>query len=137
MWKGRVLAGIALVGLSGLMWAQKKGRMERGEGDGKGRIAHLVTYLTDTLKLTPDQQGKVRQILENHAAKAREIRRSDQDGRAKQEALRQLRQQTDAAIGEVLTPEQRALWEKIKHDWRRKARERWEKRTGQRLPEEG
>jgi Spy/CpxP family protein refolding chaperone len=136
MWKGRVLAGIALVGLSSLMWAQKKGRMERGEGDGKGRIAHLVTYLTDTLKLTPDQQGKVRQILENHAAKAREIRRSDQDGRAKQEALRQLRQQTDAAIGEVLTPEQQALWEKIKHDWRRKARERWEKRTGQRLPEE-
>ncbi len=136
MWKGRVLAGIALVGLSSLVWAQGRGYMGRGESSSKGRIAHLVAYLSDTLKLTPAQQGKVREILENHVARAREIRRSEQEGRAKQEALRQLRQQTDATIGEVLTPDQRALWENIKADWRRKARERWEKRTGQRLSEE-
>ncbi len=136
MWKGRILAGIALVGLSSLVWAQGKGRMGRGDGSGKGRIAHLVAYLSDTLKLTPAQQGKVREILDNHVARAREIRRSEQEGRARQEALRQLRQQTDATIGEVLTPDQRALWENIKADWRRKARERWEKRTGQRLSEE-
>ena len=136
MWKGRILAGIALVGLSSLVWAQGKGRMGRGDGSGKSRIAHLVAYLSDTLKLTPAQQGKVREILENHVARAREIRRSEQEGRARQEALRQVRQQTDATIGEVLTPDQRALWENIKADWRRKARERWEKRTGQRLSEE-
>ncbi len=136
MWKGRVLAGIALVGLSSLVWAQGKGYMGRRESSSKGRIAHLVAYLFDTLKLTPAQQGKVREILENHVARAREIRRSEPEGRAKQEALRQLRQQTDATIGEVLTPDQRALWENIKADWRRKARERWEKRTGQRLSEE-
>ncbi len=136
MWKGRVLAEIALVGLSSLVWAQGRGYMGREESSSKGRIAHLVAYLSDTLKLTPAQQGKVREILENHVARAREIRRSEQEGRAKQEALRQLRQQTDATIGEVLTPDQRALWENIKADWRRKARDRWEKRTGQRLSEE-
>jgi Spy/CpxP family protein refolding chaperone len=113
-----------------MLWAQRRAAAVRGQGEGRGRIEHLLSYLTDTLKLTPDQQTKVKAILENHVSRAREIRRSDQ------EALHQLRQQTNAAIEEVLTPEQRALWEKIRHDWRHKARERWEKRTDKRLPEE-
>lgn len=95
-----------------------------------------MTYLTDTLKLTADQREKVKAILENHVARAREIRRKERNGQVKQEALRKLRQETDAAIGEVLTSEQRPIWESIKADWRRRARARWEKRTGQRLPEE-
>jgi hypothetical protein len=132
MWRSAVVLGI----VSNMLWAQRRAAAVRAQGEGKGRIEHLLSYLTDTPELTPDQQAKVKVILENHVSRAREIRRSDQEGRVKQEALHQLRQQTNTAIEEVLTPEQRALWEKIKHDWRRKARERWEKRTGQRLPEE-
>jgi len=124
--------GLALLGLVGAGLAQPRA----GSGQGKGHLEHLMTYLTDTLKLTADQREKVKAILENHVARAREIRRKERNGQVKQEALRKLRQETDAAIGEVLTSEQRPIWESIKADWRRRARARWEKRTGQRLPEE-
>lgn len=124
--------GLALLGLVGVGLAQR----QTGAGQGKGRIDHLITYLTDTLKLTAEQQEKVRAILQNHAARAQEIRRQERNGQVKREALRKLRAETDAAIVEVLTAEQRPIWESIKADWRRRARARWEKRTGQRLLEE-
>lgn len=111
------------------IWAQGQ-----GEAHGKGRIQHLVTFLTDTLRLTSDQQKAVEKILLVHWEKAKAIRHSMADPKERRKALGALRQDTDGQIAALLDPAQKATWEAIKADWRQRARRSYQQRMGQPAP---
>ncbi len=116
--------------IAAALWAQ------RGGEPGRGGIDHFVSFLSDTLRLDPDQRKSLEKILTTHREKARSIRGSTTEPAQRQAQLRALRMETDAQIEALLTPSQKESWESIKQDWRRRARARYEKRTGKRLPPE-
>ncbi len=78
-----------------------------------------LDHMTKMLNLTPDQQEKIKPILENQSTQMQSMRQdatmSRDDRMAK---AQQLRQTTDDQIKAVLTPEQQQKWSQMqsKHE---------------------
>jgi hypothetical protein len=120
-----------------LVWAGVLGWTQQQNIQTAPRHAeHFLDYLADTLRLRPDQREKVQALLEQHLRRAQEIRQSMPTGSERRKALGALRRETDQGISVGLDPNQQSIWEAIKADWRRRAKARYEKRTGKRLPPE-
>jgi len=71
-----------------------------------------LARLTEQLNLTTDQQTKIRPILDAQAEAMKAIDRAALTGDQRREQLRQVRKDTRAKLGELLTPEQRKLLRK-------------------------
>ena len=82
-----------------------QGRHGHGRGD---RMEHLTTILG----LDANQQAAVRQIFEANRPRFQEIRQMT-DATARQAAMQQLHTQTHASIDALLTPDQRATFDRI------------------------
>ena len=91
--------------------------------------------MKERLKLTPEQEAKIRPILEEEAAKLKAVRDEHQeDGRPRdrRDALKELRaiqRDTQERVDPLLTPEQRAEWEKMREERREQLRERYRERS--------
>jgi len=89
-----------------------------GGRDPKAMAERQLEDLKPRLKLTPEQEPKVRTILEQNATRMREVREkhSVQRGQPPSEEARKemegVRKETKDALAKVLTPEQLAEYEK-------------------------
>ena len=70
------------------------------------QLQNRIDDLTEKLALYPDQASKMLGIFTDENVKRDELRDAMRNGTADMESWRTLRDETNAAIGEVLTPEQ-------------------------------
>lgn len=89
------------------------GRGHRGHGDPAQRAQHHLRMMTAILDLSAAQQAQVRQILESTATERRAIREQPRSEatRAQMEALHE---RTEQRISAVLTPAQRATFDRVR-----------------------
>jgi periplasmic protein CpxP/Spy len=107
------LCSLLAAGTTGVALAQPVAMMAAAQGGGGGgrRGGVSLDTLTTRLKLTPDQQEKIKPILADRDTQMTALR-SDQsdDRRAK---MMKLRTDTNDKINAVLTPEQQAEFKKM------------------------
>ncbi|MEE4298624.1 MAG: hypothetical protein V2J24_04185 [Pseudomonadales bacterium] len=85
---------------------------ERGPGGGPEHgpdPARRLEHMTERLGLEDDQVARVREVLEDSHARAREIRAAERG--ARRAAMTALREDTDARLAAILTPAQMQLLE--------------------------
>jgi Spy/CpxP family protein refolding chaperone len=91
-----------------------------GGGPGMRGRGPSLEQLTKDLDLTPDQQPKVKAVLDDQMQKMRDLRQDDSlsqdDKRAKGKTIRD---EATAKLKEILTPEQFDKWQKISQRNRR------------------
>jgi len=76
-----------------------------------------MSQLKERLKLTDEQETKIRPIIEDSMKKRNEIlNNGTQDGKTKRSAFQQLQWSVDMQIGKVLTEEQRKEYEKLREE---------------------
>jgi len=102
-----VPAALALLLLAAPAFAQ------RGGGNPEERLDRQMATLKERLKLTPEQEAKVKPILAESAKKASEARRKHMpdgpppaDREAMRADMRQIDDETSEALGKILTAEQ-------------------------------
>jgi periplasmic protein CpxP/Spy len=96
--------------------SQGSGQMSQGGGQGMGRMQatpdQRLQHMTKMLSLTPDQQQKIKPILEQEQqqmmAAKQDTTMSQADRKAK---MMQIHQGTNDQIKAVLTPDQQTKWE--------------------------
>jgi Spy/CpxP family protein refolding chaperone len=96
-----VLGGITGAGLDRVFYRQA------GEANGPGRgrgPAHFVKSMTPELGLTPEQEKSIVDIFESN-------RKNFRSRMAECPGMKEMREQTNARIKEVLTPEQRVKFD--------------------------
>jgi Spy/CpxP family protein refolding chaperone len=94
----------------------------RGErqGNQQDRMARLV----EELKLTKEQQDKLKPIFEEQAKKTRELREDTTVAREdRREKMTKLREETNAKINKVLTTEQQEKYKKMQEQRRPRNRQ--------------
>lgn len=109
------------------------GMMPAGEAQAK-----VLEAMKERLKLTADQEQKIKAIFEDHEkqmAPLREKMRSGGDRAALRSEVRELRQSTDAKVAEVLTAEQKPEYQKMQQEMREKMRDRMQQGGRRRGPE--
>ena len=101
---------------------------QRGEGkrDPQKRMEHRLTMMKDHLKLTADQEAKVRTIFEQNHAKMQALfekhgrpERGQKPSQEAMAAMKQLRQETRDQLASVLTADQMTQWKSMQKDGRR------------------
>ncbi len=86
-----------------------------------------LEMMKERLKLTSDQEDKIRAIYKEQFAKMREMRdkmMESGDRSAMREQMRKLREETDAKILELLDDTQKAEYKKMQEEMREKMRRR-------------
>jgi Spy/CpxP family protein refolding chaperone len=89
-----------------------------------------VEQFQTRLNLTPEQVAQIRPILEEEAAKLREIRAKYEGSTTRRDRARMLRELRDVQqsiekrITPILTKEQQAEWKKIREERRAELRDR-------------
>lgn len=78
------------------------------------KLDHVVARMTEGLSLSSTQARQVRNILEKAQARRQQILQSHRGDDAQRAAMQTLRQRTRDAMGQVLTPDQRA---KLQQFW--------------------
>ncbi|MCX8091157.1 MAG: hypothetical protein N3I86_09560 [Verrucomicrobiae bacterium] len=118
-WMAAVLTG-ALLAAPALSRAEDAKKEERPRthqpaGGSAPTLREQIDKLAEDLKLTDEQKEKVTEILKARSVKAREIREdsslSDQERREK---LREVFQEHDKKMKEILTTEQFEKWQKMR-----------------------
>jgi protein CpxP len=110
------LSGLLMAGTTGVALAQPLAMMAAAQGGGGGGRRGGVTLdaLTTRLKLTPDQQEKIKPILADRDTQMTALRgdqsASQDDRRAK---MMKIRTDTNDKINAVLTPDQQAEFKKM------------------------
>ncbi|HJW92306.1 MAG TPA: hypothetical protein VJ901_01685 [Thermoanaerobaculia bacterium] len=99
------LGGIAIGAIGDRIWLLHRGPSHRNAHAITERVLHK---LDDELELSPEQRQRVKQILEAHAARMQQI------GDTVRPQIRQEIDQNNAEIERVLTPDQRAKFDKLK-----------------------
>jgi protein CpxP len=108
---------VALIALGGLLafspvaQAQEKkadAQQEKGKGKGPDQLAQM----TELLKLTADQQAKLKPIIEARAKKMAAIREATTDQAERRAKTQELQPAFTADVKKILTPEQFDTWEK-------------------------
>lgn len=95
--------------------AQREQRRQRFAEARALRTERVASRMAEELGLTAEQQSQIQAILENAGEKMQEtrsaLRESGAGKEAAREQIRQLREETRAAIEAVLTPEQLENWQ--------------------------
>lgn len=82
------------------------------------RLDRRVERMTEKLSLSETQASRIRSILEAAQEQRRSLRNGSEAGEERRTAMRTLRQRTKAAVGAVLTEEQRATLEEHRSERR-------------------
>lgn len=99
---GIFIAGLLVGGLVTLRWGKNLGqRSPRGEQFGAQMLQRLITQL----ELTPEQQAKVKPIIDQGSEELRQLRRTTQRTTAG------VLERMQGEIAAVLTPEQKAKFD--------------------------
>lgn len=113
-----LVAGAVLLALplASAQSEQKGPPREGGKGGGGGRgRGPSIEMLTEQLSLSKEQAEKLKPVLESQRAKMEALRAdeslSQEDRRTR---MRSIREEGDAAIAAVLTPEQKKKWEETR-----------------------
>jgi Spy/CpxP family protein refolding chaperone len=99
------------------------------------RAQERLALLKERLKLTPEQEAKIRPILEEEAAKLKDLRAqrdaagATQDRRERIKQVRAIQQETQDRVNPILTPEQQAEWTKLRDEMRERVRDRYRERS--------
>ena len=99
------------------------------------RLQAVIAEAKARLKLTPEQEAKLRPLVEERTAKLKAIRdkhAGDDSRRARRAMYREARPVLDdyqEKVREILTPEQEAEWKKMRAEARERLKERY--RAGQ------
>jgi Spy/CpxP family protein refolding chaperone len=109
------LSGLLTAGTAGVAFAQPLAMMQQqGPPPGGGRGGVTIDALTTRLKLTPDQQEKIKPILADRTKAMGDIRNdesaSQEDRMAK---MMKLRTDTNDKIKAVLTDDQKTEFDKM------------------------
>lgn len=110
------LSGLLMAGTTGVALAQPFAMMAAAQGGGGGGRRGGVTLdaLTTRLKLTPEEQEKIKPILADRDTQMAAVRAdesaSQDDRRAK---MMKVRTDTNDKINAVLTPDQQAEFKKM------------------------
>ncbi|HET7100554.1 MAG TPA: hypothetical protein VFJ52_05335 [Terriglobia bacterium] len=120
-----LVAGVAVMVLLGIRMLaaaplpQYGGRHMRGPMTPADQLARL----TKQLKLTDEQQAKIKPILEEQHNKMMDLRQDTSMSREDRFArFREVRQDSLEKIKPILTPEQQKQWEKIQQNRRERRR---------------
>lgn len=107
-----LLAGALVLALPLPAQSETKRPREGGKGGGRGPS---VEMLTEQLGLTKDQAAKLKPVFEAQRAKF-EALRDDQSlsPQERRSRMRSIREEGDAAISAVLTPEQKKKWDEFR-----------------------
>jgi Spy/CpxP family protein refolding chaperone len=104
-----ILLGIRLLAAAPL--PQNGGRRMRGPMTPEDQLARM----TKQLKLTDDQQAKIKPILEEQHQKMMDLRQDTSMSREDRFAkFREVRQESMEKIKPILTPEQQKTWEEMR-----------------------
>jgi len=94
------------------------------QSQGGAQLKERMDTLSKELNLTEDQKTKIEPILRDSGEKLRALRDEKQgDRRAMMKGAREIQDQNEAKIADVLTPEQKTKWETVKKEQREKTRE--------------
>jgi protein CpxP len=124
-WKLKPLALAALIGLllaapTGVTWSQPL-LLQPGQSAGGRMGGPTLEVLTTRLKLTDDQQAKLKPILAERDDKMKALRANEsiemQDRRA---AMMKMRTEVDDKIAAVLTEDQKAEYAKLNEEIRQR-----------------
>ena len=112
-WQVRFAAMIIfLLGFAAGILALNVYRGFAGRGDGGGRQHDRMEQLAERLNLNADQKTKVQQILGDTRDQLRAVRRESEP------KVNEIRQQADARLQEVLTPDQWKQFQSMRHEMR-------------------
>jgi periplasmic protein CpxP/Spy len=109
------LSGLLMIGTTGAVMAQPLGfQGPPAGGGGGGRGGMTIEQLTDRLKLTADQQAKIKPILADQQTQMTALRGdqslSQDDRMAK---MTKIRTDSTTKINAILTPDQQAEYKKM------------------------
>ena len=80
-----------------------------------GGVAERLKQIAEELKLTDEQKGKLKPLLEDEAGKLRELRQDTGLSRAdRQSKSKEIRNAANEKIKAILTPEQQEKWAKLR-----------------------
>jgi periplasmic protein CpxP/Spy len=100
------------------------GDQPQGQRRGMPSVDDQVKMMSDRLNLTPDQQTKIKPILEDQRTQAQALRKdeslSDDDRRNK---MRTLRESTNSKIRDVLTDDQKKQFDEMQQQMRDRGRQ--------------
>ena len=81
------------------------------------RATSISNYLAKVLTLSDDQKTKVYNLALDGATKMKDAReKNTEDRQAMRSAMKQIRDEFDAQMKNILTPDQFASWQKMKED---------------------
>ena len=98
---------------------------QRGEGkrDPQKRMEHRLTMMKEHLKLSADQEAKIRTIFEQNHTKMQALfekhgrpERGQKPGAEQMAAMKQLRQETRDQLAGVLTADQMTQWKSMQKE---------------------
>jgi len=121
-----VVAGVAAMILLGIKMLAATPLPQYGGQRMRHRMtpADQLARMTKQLKLTDEQQAKIKPILEEQHQKMMDLRQDTSMPREDRFAkVREIRQESLEKIKPILTPEQQKKWEKIqqkRREWRRR-----------------
>jgi periplasmic protein CpxP/Spy len=99
------------------------GDQPQGQRRGMPSVDDQVKMMSDRLNLTPDQQTKIKPVLEDQRTQAQALRKdeslSDDDRRSK---MRTLRESTNSKIRDVLTDDQKKQFDEMQQQMRDRGR---------------
>ena len=111
------LLAVAMACCGTALYAQQDNMSQGGPPQGHHMMMspeQRLQNMTKTLNLTPDQQAKIKPLLENQSTQMQSLHQdttmSREDRMAK---AQQLRQSTDEQIKGVLTPDQQQKWSEM------------------------
>jgi Spy/CpxP family protein refolding chaperone len=128
IWIGALAAGLmsaATLGFAGLLPAQESAAPanppeQRSPGQrAGGNVENRLENLSKRLNLTDEQKEKIRPILKREMERIQEVRDNSSltQGQARQR-IAAIRKNTRQHIAEVLTPEQKKLWQQTQQERR-------------------
>ena len=91
----------------------------------------IMLQLKERLKLTEEQETKIRPIIEDSIKKRNEIlNNGTQDGKTKKSALQELQWSIDMQLGKILTEEQMKEYQKLREEESEKKPQRSDMQRG-------
>jgi hypothetical protein len=113
------MATLFLIGSAAVAVPQER---QRGNFDPAQMVDRQVTAMKDRLKLTDDQEKKVRTILTDSAKKSSDLRQKMEPGQPPSEetmaAMKKNREDTNKKLSEVLSKDQMTEYEKMMSEMR-------------------
>lgn len=112
-----VMAGLAVVCSVGVVMSQRPDGAQKGPMGGGQMVQRQLDEMKDRLKLTAEQEAKVKPILAESAKNMMAMREKMEPGTPPTEemmtAMRESREATAKKINDVLTTEQQAEYKKM------------------------